>query len=325
MNANFFYGEVIETPSADGKRFNNTTTRNNLISVRTLNTRFSSIESGIKPLNKYNYTVPAIGEIVLLCTAPSQETDTLKTEYGTYYVTSVNIANDQNINPIPGTYWYEASNNDQTSQFNWKPGEAFEEDTVSSLQPYEGDIILSGRNGSALRFSTSYTKGVSEYSIAPPWQGKSKQPITILSTGIRSNGDVVAEDFDSTKSMIVLSSDQKLTKFKSSQSNLGSTSGVTPSSTYQGAQIVLTSDRLLFNSKKDEIILSAEKTVTVATPDWAMDMDKLFTILEGVIQQLADLTAGKAQFQTPVGGPTLTASNLAQVQQLLAEIQAMKQ
>ena len=50
-----------------------------------------------------------------------------------------------------------------------------------------------------------------------------------------------------------------------------------------------------------------------------------FTILEKTLQQLADLTAGKAQFQTPMGGPTLTATNVAQVQQLLVELKTMKQ
>ena len=343
MNANFFYAEVVETPDDFGVRFKAPNSPapvpelppevNNLISVRPLSSRNSSIINGIRPFNKYGFTVPIIGEVVLICTGPGEETDTLVYDTQYYYLNTVNIFNNQNINPTPGTYWFKAANDNRTEQFNWNVGKSKsspsweEEDRVSSLQPYEGDIIFSSRFGSALRFSTSYTKGLSEYSITPPWQGTAKSPITILSTGIQAKGSdvVVAEDFDTTKSIIVLSSDQKLTKFKSSQSNLGAPSGVMPGSTYQGAQILLTSDRLVFNSKKDEIILSAKKTVTVATPDWAMDMDKLFTILEGVIQQLSDLTTGKAQWQTPIGGPTLTASNLVQVQQLLAEIQAMKQ
>ena len=55
-----------------------------------------------------------------------------------------------------------------------------------------------------------------------------------------------------------------------------------------------------------------------------MDMDKMFTILEGLIQQLADLTAGTATFATGVG-PTGPATNVAQVQQLLTELKQMAQ
>ena len=55
-----------------------------------------------------------------------------------------------------------------------------------------------------------------------------------------------------------------------------------------------------------------------------MDMDKMFTILEGLIQQLADLTSGTATFATGVG-PTGPATNVAQVQQLLTELKQMAQ
>jgi hypothetical protein len=48
-------------------------------------------------------------------------------------------------------------------------------------------------------------------------------------------------------------------------------------------------------------------------------------LLEQTLQQLADLTSGKAQFQTPMGGPTLTATNVNDVQKLLTELKTMKQ
>ena len=345
MNANFFYAEVVETPDDFGERFKGPDAPvpvpeqapeiNNLISVRPLSSRNSSIINGVRPFNKYGFTVPIIGEVVLICTGPGEGTDTLVYDTQYYYLNTVNIFNNQNINPTPGTYWFKAANDNRTEQFNWNVGKCKsspsweEEDRVSSLQPYEGDVIFSSRFGSGLRFSTSWAKGRTDYSNKPcgVFQGASKSPITILSNGWKKDGDAksVNEDFESTKSMIVLTSAQKLPNFKSSQSNLGQGSGVQPSSVYTGAQVVITADRLLFNSKKDEVILSAKKTVTVATPDWAMDLDKLFTILEGTLQQLADLTSGKAQWQTPIGGPTLTASNLGQVQQLLSEIQQMKQ
>jgi hypothetical protein len=78
------------------------------------------------------------------------------------------------------------------------------------------------------------------------------------------------------------------------------------------------------DSKKDYVILSGKKDIINATPNWAMEMDKMFTILEGLIQQLADLAKGTATFSTGVG-PTGPATNVAQVEKLLADLKLMKQ
>ena len=56
-----------------------------------------------------------------------------------------------------------------------------------------------------------------------------------------------------------------------------------------------------------------------------MDMDKLFTILEGTLQQLADLTSAKSPLPTPTGGPTLPSPAVVQVQKLLTDLKMMAQ
>jgi predicted RNA methylase len=53
-------------------------------------------------------------------------------------------------------------------------------------------------------------------------------------------------------------------------------------------------------------------------------MDKMFTLLESLVQQLADLTAGTATFATGVG-PTGPATNVADVQKLLTDLKLMAQ
>lgn len=347
MNANFFYAEVVETPDDFGQRFKGPDNPvpvpeqapeiNNLISVRPLSSRNSSIINGVRPLNKYGFTVPIIGEIVLICTGPGEATDTLVYDTQYYYVDTVNVFNNQNINPTPGTWWFKAANDNRTEQFDWKTGKCKsspsweEDDRVSSLQPYEGDIIFSSRFGSGLRFSTSWAKGRTDYSTKPcsVFQGGSKSPITILSNGWKKDGDnkSVNEDFESTKSLIVLTSNQKLPNFKSAQSNLGTVAGVQPSSTYNGAQVVITSDRLLFNSKKDEVILSAKKTVTVATPNWAMDLDALFTVLEDLITLLQEQASANTLYQYKTGtGDTVGAPGaVPELTLLLGQIKAMRQ
>ncbi len=331
MTPNFFYAEVVEPLKSNDKRFQQTgdTITNNLISVIPLSHRLNARIDNIKPFNKYNIYVPTIGEIVLIITGPGEATDTLSAPSQYFYLSAANIFNNQNINPVPGTYWFSGqSPNSRKEKFDIKFGDAFKENNkISSLQPYEGDIIFTGRNGAAIRFSTSYEGG--QYTKKSGWLGTNAKPITIISTGLEEAGSntVVTEDFEKTKSLIVLSSDQRLTSFKSSQRNLGTTSGVQPSSIYQGAQIVLTSDRLIFNSKKDEIILSSQKTVTVATPAWAMDLDKLFTVIEKLINLLTQQASANSQYQFQTGtGPTNGAPGLVpELTQLLTQINTMRQ
>jgi hypothetical protein len=73
----------------------------------------------VRPLNKYGFTVPIIGEIVLICTGPGEATDTLVYDTQYYYVDTVNVFNNQNINPTPGTWWFKAANDNRTEQFDW--------------------------------------------------------------------------------------------------------------------------------------------------------------------------------------------------------------
>ena len=100
--------------------------------------------------------------------------------------------------------------------------------------------------------------------------------------------------------------------------------GFEPLTNYSNPQIILTSDRLVFNSKQDEILISGKKTVGIATPGWAMDMDKMFDILEGILTELANLTSAQATFVTGVG-PTGPATNAPAIQSLLGRLRTMKQ
>jgi hypothetical protein len=194
---------------------------------------------------------------------------------------------------------------------------------VGSLQPFLGDVLIEGRFGHSLRFGYSPTD--SDTTQIPSWESSTvEDPITILSNGRGSAGaynKFIIESVDDDLSSIWLTSSQKV-GLTTSQKNIGT--GVTSQRNFNKPSLILNSDRIILNSKSDYIILSGGKSVNIATPKWAMDMDKMFTILEGLIQQLADLTAGKSTFATGVG-PTGPATNVAQVQQLLTELKQMAQ
>jgi hypothetical protein len=114
--------------------------------------------------------------------------------------------------------------------------------------------------------------------------------------------------------------DNKL-QLKTSQTNLGSANA---QSAFSNPSVVITSDRILLNSKEENVVLSAKKDIINATPSWAMEMDKFFTLVEELASELADLTSAKATYATGVG-PTGPATNAGKVAKILSDIKGMKQ
>jgi hypothetical protein len=276
--------------------------------------------------------IPLFGEHVICFLAYSDYGLGGAPEQVWYYTHPVALRGNFNLNPLvdlysvaTGTTLVKGAPTNKDIQ-GYKPGKTFKEnEQVKNVQPFEGDVLIQGRFGQSIRLGSTVTGDMSQYAEKPYWQGANGSPITIISNGHKGSGGpnkYIIEDPKDTKSIFYLTTDQKI-QLETSQKMLGL--GVLPLSAYSKSQAIISADRLLFNSKEDEIILSGKKTVSIATPKWQMDMDKLFTILEKTLQQLSDLTAGKAFWPTPVGGQTLVATNVSQVAQLLAEIKTMKQ
>ena len=281
--------------------------------------------------------VPILGEQIIVVTSQTADSKSKPKQKRKYYLHIVPVQSNVHNNSLPTANSTQTSNagsdygdtsagNPNTSNNNSEVdlGKGFVERTdVGSLQPFIGDVLIEGRFGHSLRFGYSPTD--SDTTQTPSWQSsKVEDPITILSNGRKQGGSYnkfIIENVDDDLSSVYLTSSQKI-KIKTSQTNLGM--GVDAQSQFDKPSVIITSDRVLLNSKNDYVILSGDKGVNIATPAWAMDMDKMFTILEGLIQQLADLTSGTATFATGVG-PTGPATNVAQVQQLLTELKQMAQ
>ena len=88
-------------------------------------------------------------------------------------------------------------------------------------------------------------------------------------------------------------------QFRVSQSKLGKK--VLPLSRYVKPQGILSADRIILNSKKDEILLVANTDVKIVTKGWNSDMEEFFdTILdfmEEVIKQNKELERQKMRFR----------------------------
>jgi hypothetical protein len=205
---------------------------------------------------------------------------------------------------------------------------SFKEKVVKPLQYFQGDQLFQGRFGNAIRLSGTHTINNGsdrEYDRYPYWKGdQENDPFIAITCGI--SDDVTSgfniENPDTDDSSIILSSRQRIQNMTLSQPKR--VSGFTAMTSYANPQIVITSDRLVFNSKQDEILLSGKKTVGIATPGWAMDMNKMFDILEGMLSELAALTSAQATFATGVG-PSGPSTNAGAVQELLGSLRNMKQ
>lgn len=289
------------------------------------------------PLNTNIKRVPLIGESVLIIPSTISEGNSTKLVQRQYYIDIVSIQQNVHQNALPNVNTIKVTNNISTyeevsagnpntsgGQSIVDLGKGFVERTdVGSLQPFLGDILIEGRFGHSLRFG--YSPNESDTTQAPSWESDVvENPITILSNGRKSAGQYnkfIVENINDDLSSMWLTSTQKV-GLTTSQKNIGM--GVDSQKNFNKPSAILNSDRIILNSKSDYIILSGAKSVNIATPKWAMDMDKMFTILEGIIQQLADLTSGTATFATGVG-PTGPSTNVAQVQQLLTELKQMAQ
>lgn len=245
------------------------------------------------PLNFSYIRVPIIGEIVLLIDAPDSYSNGITDSRTMYYLDIVSLNFSIHNNALPTvsakTITTEVSGDDKkynesaagdTKQS--KPPKVdndFSENiAVKSLQPYVGDVIISGRYGNSIRFSTTPKSG--NFKIPPNFSKAIGQPITIYrnttqSTDTKEINDFITEDFTNEENVIVQASGQEL-KFEQASGVLTANKkykinswkdekwGVTP-------QTLISSGRIIFNSTQKEIIafakngigLSSETSITI--------------------------------------------------------------
>ena len=310
---------------------------NKVYSIGVLLDTSNNVLVEVFPIDANIKKIPILGEQVMVVTSQTADSNSKSKQKRKYYLHTVPVQSNIHNNSLPTANSTQASTagSDYSDTSAGNPnsaggssdvdlGKGFVERTdVGSLQPFLGDVLIEGRFGHSLRFGYSPTD--SDTTQIPSWESSTvEDPITILSNGRGSAGaynKFIIESVDDDLSSIWLTSSQKV-GLTTSQKNIGT--GVTSQRNFNKPSLILNSDRIILNSKSDYIILSGGKSVNIATPKWAMDMDKMFTILEGLIQQLADLTAGKSTFATGVG-PTGPATNVSQVQQLLTELKQMAQ
>lgn len=219
--------------------------------------------------NIKNY--PLQNEIVYIFRLPSIDSQGNPGDVINYYLSPLNIWNNIHHNALP--------NNIFPTEF--KLGFTFKEkEDINTLQPYEGDIIYEGRNGNSIRFGSNTNSTI--------WEGKEGSPILILTNNnfIKQNNkwEPKIENINKDESSVWLTSDQKIPIEAASKSYRSYTEQPISPKEYNNSQIILNSDRILINSKKDHILLTSVKTINlnsklsinVDSPKLIVDSSKIY-------------------------------------------------
>ncbi len=181
-----------------------------------------------------------------------------KIQNRSYYLSPVNLYNSPHHNS-------EATNNireDGTIIL----GSYIEERQVLPSYPFEGDLIINGRWGHGIRFSSTlrYTELNNTWSTS----GEVGDPIIKIVNGYRypkdNNGKPHIEDINKDDSSIYMTSNQSIFLYPSRFISSNPVTGPIVPSAYSRPQLLLVSDRITLYSKVDEIILCANTNVELA-------------------------------------------------------------
>lgn len=244
--------------------------------------------------NVKNY--PLINEVIYLFTLPNvYNINEVASSNLNYYINAINLFNNPSNDAIPNELLVDtlgaeinASNldspeNDNSYTGNINLGKTFEDNpNIRSLVPYEGDYIIEGRFGNSIRFGSTVNINSNSYN---PWSqdGRNGDPILILRSGQKpitnlSDFSNITEDINEDKSSIYLASNQKLLLTPASENYNSYTTPPESVSEYRGEQIILNSGRLVFNSKRDSILLSSLKSINLNSKE-SVNIDSPTTII----------------------------------------------
>jgi len=207
-----------------------------------------------KPFHSNIQDYPLIGETILIQSGPSPENQISNNSSQKYYIGVVNLWN----------------NPQQNSPSTGNLGKTFTESPdVRNLMYFEGDRIYQGRKGNSIRFGSTVKREASmnEWSSGP---GKDGDPIMILANG-HVTTDIMGptinvEEINKEKSSIYMTSSQKLPLIPGVLIQNPFRSPLPPNK-YSSPQIILNSDRVTINAKKDEVLIYSKSDIELSTDE----------------------------------------------------------
>jgi hypothetical protein len=205
-----------------------------------------------KPLFPNQKYYPLLGELILLFDLPSPVSQVSNNSSQKYYINPINLWNNIQHNAQP------ASSDDLL-------GKTFvEKSNINSLQPFEGDFILEGRFGNTLRFGSTSRLFSNTWSKV----GKEGDPIAIITNApnydLKSLNPYV-ENINNDGSSIYLTSTQQISIIPDRNDILNQITKPLAVNKYSNNQLLFNSDRIVINSKKDEVMIFAKTNIEINT------------------------------------------------------------
>jgi hypothetical protein len=205
-----------------------------------------SLDANIK-----NY--PLVEELILIIDGPSINSQIFGAAGRKYYLGPFNLWNNPQQNaPITtlGSRKYFTETAD-----------------IRPLRPFDGDLIIQSRKGSGIRFGTTVTasSNINEWSSI----GNNGDPITILANGYITNNITSSasniEEINKEMSSIYLTSTQNLPLVPGINIPNPINSPIAPNRYSSGSQVIVNSDRVTINSKKDEVLVYAKTNMGLSS------------------------------------------------------------
>ena len=261
----------------------------------------------IKLLRRDIQTLPLVGELVVAIMAPGLKAQDNPRSFMYYYLSNISAWGERNEHTVPN-----ASFSSKEHFLNDIPGETFEEVETSPLHPFEGDVLIQGRFDNSIRLGSTVNgaKTIDTWSVGG---GSPGDPIMILTNQFASEGSDKIEDINADRSTVMLTSTQKidigLANAESPESVAVPTGPVVPfqplNTFTDKPQIIISSDRLIFNAKNDNVFISAKKEISLSTAKWKINVTALADILLETLNQLTmevhPTPCGPSG--TPINGP----------------------
>lgn len=216
-----------------------------------------------RPLCPYFKVYPIQSEVVNIFSYVSPNVQYYRNNSDYYYQTSINAWDLLNLNSIPGSSKF-TNPNQHTIDFD-------ENAEIKSLKPFQGDVIMSGRYGQYIRFTSSNSKFKNQWSSS----ATDGNPVTIITnTADRISDNHRIEDINKDDCSLWMATGQKIPVTPISNYFASFTTNKPKSfKEYKESQVIISSNRLLFLSKKDSIFLnsneyiglSAKKSINIDT------------------------------------------------------------
>lgn len=209
-----------------------------------------------------------------------------------YYTRKINTTNRITSQGLPGlneemappvsnkarSDGYRTHNSEKrdTEQVNSKLGKYFQDLDVYRLRHDEGDVVFEGRSGQSLRFGAAWKKGTMFQSTK-----RDQAPNILFRVGPdtsqkpSSRFGLVRENIDSDASSIYMVSDQvvPLTMATKGNTTHGASIKDLPNR-LDGNQIIINSDRIVLNSKKESIMGFSSKGINFTSgKDFTVDTE----------------------------------------------------